>query len=143
MFPEVGYPSGVLTLNKAGYIIYSAEGCTSRNGVATTIGGQPYSYCDGTSTAPGTKIKIVMMPTPSNFQNFMFIPQKGTFYIGDTSSYTMTTKISGVSKADTLSCVEVIAHPNVPNAVNTGHCSDPAHFEPFNGNADWTWSTDN
>lgn len=45
--------------------------------------------------------------------------------------------------ADTLGCMEVLAHPAVPTAVNTGYCSDPAHYVPFTGNADWTWTPDN
>lgn len=61
-----------MVIEKAGYTIFSAEGCSSRSGVATNLGGQPYSYCDGTPLTPGSQVKIVLMPTPSNFQNFTF-----------------------------------------------------------------------
>ena len=135
-----------MVLEKAGYTIFSAEGCSSRNGVANNIGGQPYSYCDATPLAAGSQVKIVMMPTPSNFQNFTFqnlVNGEGVFYMNDVSNHLITTKISGVSVEDTLSCMEILAHPNVPNIVNPGHCSNTANYAPFTGNADWTWTPEN
>ena len=146
LFPEAGYSNGIMVLEKAGYTIFSAEGCSSRNGVANNIGGQPYSYCDATPLAAGSQVKIVMMPTPSNFQNFTFqnlVNGEGVFYMNDVSNHLITTKISGVSVEDTLSCMEILAHPNVPNIVNPGHCSNTANYAPFTGNADWTWTPEN
>ena len=45
LFPEAGYSNGIMVLEKAGYTIFSAEGCSSRNGVANNKG---FCNLDGT-----------------------------------------------------------------------------------------------
>lgn len=39
--------------------------------------------------------------------------------------------------------MEILAHPNYPNLVNVGHCSDSASFTPFAGNDEWVWTSEN
>jgi hypothetical protein len=84
-----------------------------------------------------------MMPLPSNFSAFTFSPQQGTFNVSGGSSQVITTKISGVSIADTLSCYEVLSHPNVPSAVNEGYCANQSNYIVFTGNNDWSWTPEN
>ena len=63
--------------------------------------------------------------------------------MNDASNHLITTKISGVSVEDTLSCMEILAHPNFPNLVNTGHCSNSANYAAFSGNSEWNWTAEN
>ena len=53
---------------------------------------------------------------------------------------TLTNEISGITKENTLICIEVLAHPNVPSAINTGYCNNKANFISFTGNAEWSYN---
>ncbi len=60
-----------------------------------------------------------MTPIPPNFTNFSFTNKDGVFYMNDVNNHVINTQISGVAKDDTLTCMEILAHPNFPNLVNT------------------------
>jgi len=53
---------------------------------------------------------------------------------------TLTNEVSGLAKENTKVCVEVLAHPAAPDAVNAGHCSNKNNFFEFAGNTDWTYT---
>lgn len=65
-----------------------------------------------------------------------------TYQVYDMSKKNTLTNLvngAGLNTETTKVCIEVLAHPNVPTAVNTGYCNDTKNFTSFAGNADWTF----